>query len=309
MRHPLGSARERYAVIDMLSGQHSLKALCKTHQVSRTAYYQWADGGSKSDEKKHEEVILKEEIKRIHKRSRKSYGRPRMVTALKALGYQCGKERVRRLMREEGLAGLQRSKFRPYTTNSRHGFSVAPNLLGDHGPITCPNEVWVADITYIKISEGWVYLAAILDLYSRKIVGWSMSARIDTSLVLMALRRALKERGVPGMHHSDRGCQYASDAYRKELSAYGITASMSRTGNPYDNATMESFFGTLKIEEVQGRVYRDAQVARDAVFSYIEAFYNTTRIHTSIGGRAPEQFESKFFSEQGEKSTVTAMSN
>jgi putative transposase len=296
-------------MIKDMSGQYSLKSLCETYHVSRNGYYKWAGGGVKSEDKMKADDILKKEIKNIHKKSRKNYGRPRMVLALKALGYQCGKERVRRLMGEEGLVGLQKSKFKPYATNSKHGFVVAPNLLGDYGPITSPNEVWVADITYLKILGGWVYLAAILDLYSRKIVGWSMSSRIDASLPLMALRRALKARGAPEMHHSDRGSQYASDVYQKELAAYAIKASMSRTGNPYDNATMESFFGTLKIEEVRGRVYRDAQEARDAIFSYIEAFYNTTRIHTSIGGRAPEQLESLFFSEQGEESTVTAMSN
>lgn len=291
-------------MIKELSGQYALKVLCETCHVSRNGYHKWVNGGTGSEEKKREDAVLKKEMKTIHKKSRKSYGRPRMVTALQGLGYKCGKERVSRLMREEGLVGLQKSKFKPYTTNSKHGFVVAPNLLGDYGPITSPNEVWVADITYIKVTEGWVYLAAVLDLYSRKIVGWSMSSRIDTTLPLVALKRSLKARGAPEMHHSDRGSQYASDDYQKELKSYGITASMSRTGNPYDNATMESFFGTLKIEEVQGRVYRDAQQARDAIFSYIEAFYNTTRIHTSIGGRSPQWHENNFFSEERRKNTV-----
>lgn len=295
-------------MIKKLYGKYSVKELCNIYEVSCSAYYNWTKGGKKSEETKKQDVVLKKEIKLLHKKSRNTYGRPRMVTALRSLGYECGKHRVRRLMGEEGLTGMQKSKFKPYTTDSDHGFKVAPNLLGDYGAVTHPNEVWVADITYIKITEGWVYLAAILDLCSRKIVGWSMSSKIDTSLVLMALRRALKARGAPDMHHSDRGSQYASDAYQKELKAYGISPSMSRTGNPYDNATMESFFGTLKIEEVQGRTYRDAQEARDAVFSYIEAFYNTNRIHTSIGGQSPEQLESLFFSEQGKESTVTAMS-
>lgn len=278
-------------MIEDLSGQHSVRVLCRTYNISPAAYYNWVNGGKRSEEKKSEDATLKKEIKKIHKNSRKSYGRPRMVTALKGLGYECGKHRVRRLMGEEGLIGVQKKKFKPYTTDSNHGFSVAPNLLGDYGPVTRANEVWVADITYIKIIEGWVYLAAILDLHSRKIVGWSMSTKIDASLALMALRRALKARGAPDMHHSDRGSQYASDAYQKELKAFSITASMSRTGNPYDNATMESFFGTLKIEEVQGKTYKDAQQARDAIFSYIEAFYNTNRIHTSLAGLSPCQFE------------------
>jgi len=292
-------------MIRKLCGQYSVKKLCNIYKVSDSAYYNWSNGGKKSEETKTKDVVLKKEIKQLHKKSRKTYGRPRMVTALRNLGYECGKHRVRRLMREEGLVGLQKKKFKPYTTDSNHGFKVAPNLLGDYGEVTHPNEVWVADITYIKITEGWVYLAAVLDLHSRKIVGWSMSTKIDASLVLMALRRALKARGAPDMHHSDRGSQYASDDYQKELKAYGITVSMSRTGNPYDNATMESFFGTLKIEEVQGRVYRDAQEARDAIFSYIEAFYNTTRIHTSIGGRSPQRLENEFFSEEKRKDTVS----
>lgn len=278
-------------MINKLSGQYPLKRLCDTYHVSRNAYHKWTKGGCKSEEKTKEDLVLKEEIKRIHKKSRKCYGRPRMVTALRNIGYECGHVRVRRLMREEGLIGVQKKKFKPYTTDSNHGFKVAPNLLGDYGAVTKRNEVWVADITYIKITEGWVYLAAILDLSSRKIVGWSMSTKIDASLAVTALRRALRARGVPDMHHSDRGSQYASDAYQKELKAYGIAVSMSRTGNPYDNATMESFFGTLKIEEVQGKTYRDAQQARDAIFSYIEAFYNTTRIHTSLAGLSPCQFE------------------
>jgi transposase InsO family protein len=278
-------------MIKQMTGQYSVKDLCKAYEVSTSSYYNLVKGGKRSGGKKSEDDTLKREIKKIHKNSRKTYGRPRMVTALKNLGYECGKHRVRRLMREEGLVGIQKKKFKPYTTDSNHGFSVAPNRLGDYGPITQPNEVWVADITYIKVTDGWVYLAAILDLYSRKIVGWSMSSRIDTSLVLIALRKALKTRGVPKMHHSDRGSQYASDTYQKELRTRGVTVSMSRTGNPYDNATMESFFGTLKIEEVQGKVYRDAQQARDAIFSYIEAFYNTTRIHTSLAGLSPRQFE------------------
>lgn len=274
-----------------LSGQYAVRSLCNAYEISSTGYYNWVNGGKRSEKKISEDATLKEEIKKIHKNSRKSYGRPRMVTALKGLGYTCGNYRVRRLMGEEGLIGVQKKKFKPYTTDSNHGFKVAANLLGNYGPVTQSNDVWVADITYIKINDGWTYLAAVLDLYSRKIVGWSMSLKIDASLAVTALRRALKTHGAPKMHHSDRGSQYASDDYQKELNAYGITPSMSRTGNPYDNATMESFFGTLKIEEVQGKVYKTAQEARAAIFSYIEAFYNTNRIHTSLAGLSPCQFE------------------
>ena len=249
--------------------------------------------------------MMKMIIKNIYKSSRETYGRPRMVTALKVQGYEYGKHLVSRLMHEEGLSGQQKKRFKPYTTDSDHGLSVAANLLADYGPITRPDEVWASDITYIKINDGWVYLAAVLDMYSRKIVGWSMSTDVDASLVVTALRRAIKTRKAPRLHHSDRGSQYASAAYRRELNAYGITASMSRTGNPYDNAMMESFFGTLKAEEIRGQTYTSAAEARAAVFSYIEAFYNTTRIHTSIGGTSPQWHENKFFSEEEKTLTLT----
>ena len=259
--------------------------------------------------KEKEDAMLKEKIKDIHRESHKAYGRPRMVTALEQRGHTCGKHRVRRLMHEEGLIGQQKKGFKPYTTNSDHGLSVAPNLLGNYGPITRPDEVWAADITYIKVAGAWMYLAALLDMYSRKIVGWSMSCRVDGDLVRTALRRALKARKAPLLHHSDRGSQYACSSYVEELKAYGIKPSMSRTGNPYDNATMESFFGTLKSEEIRGEHYSTPREARSAVFSYIEAFYNTSRIHTSIGGQSPAQLESKFFKEQKRESTVTTTCN
>ena len=242
--------------------------------------------------------MLTTEIRRIHKKSRETYGRPRMVLALQHQGHDCGKERVARLMREAGLLGQQRKRYNPYSTDSDHGFKVAPNVLGGHGPVSAPDEVWVADITYIRVAEGWVYLAAVLDLYSRKIVGWSMSGRIDTELTRTALRRALKTRQAPQLHHSDRGSQYASDAYQEDLEDHGITPSMSRRGNPYDNATMESFFGTLKAEEVRGQTYSSRHEARAAIFSYIEAFYNTSRIHTTLlKGMTPQASEDIFFQE------------
>jgi len=168
---------------------------------------------------------------------------------------------------------------------------IAANVLDRQFNPDHPNQAWVSDITYVRTEEGWSYLAAVLDTFSRKIVGWAMSERIDRDLTLTALRRALRGRGVPGIHHSDRGSQYACHEYRDLLREYGIEASMSRKGNPYDNATMESFFGTLKTEEIQGRVYPSHQAARADIFAYIEAFYNTRRIHTSLAGLSPCQFE------------------
>jgi putative transposase len=278
--------------------------MCELFGICRSAYYRWADGGTSSDETQRENAMLKDEITKIHKKSRETYGLPRVMMALTATGHQCGKHRVRRLMREEGLIGQQKKRFKPYSTDSDHGLTVAPNHLADYGAITRPDEVWAADITYIKVQDSWIYLAAVLDMYSRKIVGWSMSTNVDTCLVVAALRRALKTRQAPKLHHSDRGSQYASKSYQDELKAYGVTASMSRSGNPYDNATMESFFGTLKAEEVRRHTYHSGEEARDAIFSYIEAFYNTNRIHTSIGGRSPQQAEKIFCSEEEPSDTV-----
>jgi putative transposase len=286
--------------------EHVVDTMCDAFGICRSAYYRWVEGGKTMTERSREDAMLKTEIKRIHKKSRETYGRPRMVLALQGKGLACGKERVARLMREEGLQGQQRKRYNPYSTDSKHGFSIASNFLADYGPVSAPDEVWVADITYIRVEEGWVYLAAILDLYSRKIVGWSMSHRINAALVRTALRRAIKTRKAPKLHHSDRGRQYASDAYQKELTAYGITPSMSRSGNPYDNATMESFFGTLKAEEVRGQTYSSRSEARAAIFSYIEAFYNTSRIHTSLpGGISPVCSEEIFFQETEKTTTVT----
>lgn len=279
--------------------EHGIRDMCEVFGISPGAYYKWEQRRTVMNDKSKEDAMIKIEIRRIYKKSRKTYGRPRMVMALRKQGHTCGKQRVSRLMQEEGIRGQQRKKFNHYSTDSNHGFNIAPNLLGNYGPVTGPDEVWVADITHIKIQEGWVYLAAILDLYSRKIVGWSMSTKINTSLTKLALRRALKTRKTPQLHHSDRGSQYASQEYRKELEAYGITPSMSRSGNPYDNATMESFFGTLKAEEVRGQTYHDRREARMAIFSYIEAFYNISRIHTSLpDGIDPTAMEKIFFQER-----------
>lgn len=271
--------------------------------MCRSAYYRWASGGNRSEDRKREDATVRQMMKKIHKASRKSYGTPRMVTALQQKGHRYGKCRVRRLMHEEGLTGQQKKRFNPYTTDSDHGLAVAANLLGSYGVITRPNEVWAGDITYIRINDGWVYLAAILDMYSRKIVGWSMNEHIDGALVIRALERAVRARPAPLMHHSDRGSQYAGHDYQARLKFYGIKPSMSRSGNPYDNAMMESFFGTLKAEEVRGQTYTSGAEARAAIFSYIEAFYNTTRIHTSLAGGTPSLIE-KVFSKKEKTNTL-----
>ena len=270
---------------------YSVKRMCAALEVPRSGFYKWLCKTKEPGDKQWEDAVLKMDIRQIHEESRKTYGRPRLHIALQRMGRQCGKHRLVRLMKEEDIKGLQRRRFRVKTTDSNHPYAIAPNLLESHPGPSRADEIWVADITYVRTEEGWTYLAAVLDIFSRKIVGWSMSERIDSDLTLTALKRALRGRGAPGIHHSDRGSQYACHEYRDLLREYGIEASMSRKGNPYDNATMESFFGTMKTEEVQGRIYPSRQAARLDIFSYIEAFYNTTRIHTSLAGLSPCQFE------------------
>jgi putative transposase len=272
-----------------------VKVLCRTLSVSCSGYYKWREAKDAESQKQKEDALLKTEIKQIHKASDGTYGRPRIHLALLKMGRICGKHRLGRLMREEALSGCRRGRFRVMTTNSRHSHPVAPNLLKERGKPTALRQIWAADITYIRTRNSWAYLAAVLDMYSRKIVGWSMSQKIDTDLVSAALRNALQNHGTPDMHHSDRGSQYASEAYRTLLSKHNIEASMSRKGNCYDNATMESFFGTLKAEAVGEQVYPSFDAARQHIFSYIEAFYNTRRIHTSIGGLSPQEFEDQYF--------------
>jgi putative transposase len=268
-----------------------VKAMCAALEVSRSGFYKWLEKTKEPSEKDREDAVLKKDIRQIHEESKKTYGRPRLHLGLQAKGRQCGKHRLVRLMKEEGIEGLQRRRFRVKTTDSNHPYAIAPNLLEGHPGPSRPDEIWVADITYVRTEQGWSYLAAVLDMFSRKIVGWSMSERIDRDLTMAALNRALRNRRAPDIHHSDRGSQYACHEYRDLLRDYGIEASMSRKGNPYDNATMESFFGTIKTEEIQGRVYPSRQAARAELFAYIEAFYNTRRIHTSLAGLSPCQIE------------------
>lgn len=276
------------------SGQYSVSVMCESLGVSRSGHYNWLQKQGDPRPKQREDALLKGRIRKIHDESKKTYGRPRLHLALQAKGIECGKHRLRRLMREEGIKGLQKKRFRVKTTQSNHAYAVAPNLLrGAPEPIG-PDQIWVADITYVRTEEAWAYLAALLDIFSRKIVGWAMSKRIDQNLTIGALKNALCSRKAPRIHHSDRGSQYACHRYRDLLRAYGIKASMSNKGNPYENAMMESFFGTLKTEEIQGRIYPSCQAARSELFGYIEAFYNTRRIHTSLAGLSPSQFEAQY---------------
>jgi len=232
------------------------------------------------------------EIRTIHAMSAETYGSLRVCAELQDNGYACGRNRVARVMRVVGLQGIPKSHFRR-TTTSGHKFPVAPNRLNRDFTATDPNQRWVADISYLRTGEGWLYLAVIRDLYSRKVVGWSTSVRLQRALVLEALNMALGRRTpTPGLiHHSDRGSQYASHAFQKLLKDRGIVCRMSGTGNCYDNAVAESFFATLKRERAHRRNYRTREEATADIFQYIGVFYNRQRRHSWVRHRSPAQFE------------------
>jgi putative transposase len=232
------------------------------------------------------------EIKAVHLAKRQTYGSPRIHAELKALGLRLGEKRVARLMRAGDIRAKQKRKFKA-TTDSKHSHPVAPNLLARGFEASAPNQKWVADITYIPTREGWLYLAAIVDLYSRYVVGWSMSERMNRRLVLDALEMAVgRRRPGPGLlHHSDRGSQYACADYQEALKARGMICSMSRKGDCWDNAPMESFFHTLKTELVHHRDYQTRWEAKADIFEYVEVFYNRSRSHSALGFITPAEYE------------------
>jgi transposase InsO family protein len=274
---------------------HPILKLCFHLEVSPSGYYDWQRQRLCPRPRVLEDQALAQEIDRIHTRSRRTYGAPRVEKELRKQGRCHGRNRVGRLMKEKGLCGRQKGRYRIQTTDSNHDQPVAPNRLAQAPKATAPNQLWVADITYIETQEGWLYLAAILDLYSRKIVGWAMSERIDTALVLKALAMALLHRRPPAklLFHSDRGVQYASSDYRQALGRAGLVASMSRRGNCYDNATMESFWATLKLELVYRCCFDTRAQAQTQIFDYIEAFYNRQRSHSALNYLSPVDFETK----------------
>lgn len=282
----------KHVFIEKHQGRYPISQLCQAVGVSRSGYYAW-QGRQARGVDRHEQALL-EHIRRIHRMSRRTYGSPRVHAQLRAEGFVCNRKRIARLMRLNGIVG-QRKRYQRITTNSRHAYPVAPNLLNQEFQAEQANQKWVADITYIPTREGWLYLAVVLDLYSRKAIGWSMKAEMTTELVEDALQMALFERQPnPGLlHHSDRGSQYASKEIRKLLDTHHITVSMSRTGNCYDNAVMESFFSTLKGECVHFQNYPTRADASLDIFSYIAGFYNRVRLHSTLGYRSPDQFEAE----------------
>ncbi len=278
-----------------MKADHPVRVLCQALEVSPSGYYGWQKRRACPGPRARENQTLARKINAIHVQSRETYGSPRIVQELRKQGCHHGRNRIARLMKQENLCGRQVRRYRVQTTDSRHDEPIAPNRLAQAPQATGPDQLWVADITYIETREGWLYLAAILDLYSRKIVGWAMSERIDTTLVLSALGMALLHRQPPAnlLIHSDRGVQYASQEYRQALSRAGLVASMSRQGNCYDNATMESFWSTLKLELVYRTEFATRSQARSQIFDYIESFYNRQRLHSSLGHLCPVDFENQ----------------
>jgi transposase InsO family protein len=273
--------------------QYPVEVLCNTLEVSRAGYYAWAKRPPSDRAKRDAELGAK--IADIHDKSRKRYGSPRVHSTLRADGERVSKKRVARLMREKNLCGKRRRRFR-VTTNSNHAHPIASNVLARNFTTTAPDQAWVGDITYIWTREGWLYLAVLIDLFSRRVVGWSMSDTLATHLAMDALAMANTTRRPSAglVHHSDQGCQYASAMYRRALDRLGAVASMSRRGNCWDNAVAESFFATLKVELVRDEHFATRDEARRAVFEYIEVFYNRQRLHSSLGYATPSEVEFEF---------------
>lgn len=282
----------RFAFIEAEKVRYPVQLLCRILEVSRAGFYSWSK--RPESDRAIENRRLVTEIHAIHAESRQTYGSPRVHAELRARGHNVGKNRVARLMSENGIEARRKKRFRK-TTDSRHAHPIADNIVARNFTASAPDEVWVTDITYIWTREGWLYLAAILDLFSRRVVGWSTSASLHSELVFNALNEALRSRNVrPGLvHHSDRGCQYASHDYRRRLAANGIVCSMSRKGDCWDNAVAESFFATLKGEMVDRADFATRAQATNALFDYIDVFYNRRRRHSSLGYATPTEFENR----------------
>ena len=267
-----------------------IKRMCRALEVQRSGYYAWRKRRPSTRAQANQALL--ELIKTEHKNSRKTYGSPRLYVMLRRKGVRCGRNRVARLMRLHGITALKRRRYHPLTTQRQPGVIPAPNRLNQDFSASVPNQKWVSDFTYIETAEGWLFLAVVLDLFSRKVIGWAMSQKMDTALVETALRMALLGRRPPAglLHHSDQGCQYTSATYRDCLNAALAQLSMSRVGNCYDNAVMESFFGTLKTECVTSPFLTRA-LARTTIFEYIEVWYNRQRLHSTLGFHSPVDFE------------------
>ena len=278
-----------------MKAEHTLAQLCAAFEVKRSGYHAWVQAGASQRERTDAQLLPK--IRAVHQQHQGRYGAPRIQEELAEQGARHGGKRIARLMQADGLRGLCSRRFVPRTTHSDHDQPIAPNLLAARPAPTGPNQTWVTDLTYVRTDEGWLYVAVILDLWSRCVVGWATAPTLHAQLAVRALVMAIKHRRPPPglLHHSDRGVQYASGAYRALLAAARMEASMSRKGNPYDNATMESFNATYKREcvglaEERGGYATRADATTD-FFRYAETYYNRVRRHSALGSRSPVDFE------------------
>ena len=268
-----------------------VRVMCEALGLSSSGYYAWRARPESSRAQTNR--ALTDDIRLIHAQSSGTYGAPRIHAVLRGHGRRVGRSRIERLMRRAGIRGRAALPRRTRTTDSRHSYPIAPNRLARNFRTSAPNQIWLADLTDIPTGEGWLYLAGVLDMHTRKLVGWSMRETLHTQIALEALAMAIaRQRPAPGLiHHSDRGIQYAAEAYRGALAAAGITPSMSRKGDCWDNAPMESFFHTLKTERVHHRLYATRAEARRDLFGYIEGFYNSRRLHSALGYISPAEME------------------
>ena len=276
----------KYRLINKYHSKYQVEKMCKVLKVSKSGYYKWF----KTEQKvKKNEIALLVEIKTIHNKSRGTYGYLRVTQELKRMGFCVNKKRIARIMHENGIFGLQTKRYRPKTTISEHNYPVSSNLIDRNFRLKEKNKAWVSDITYVKINNVWCYLCTVIDLANREVVGWTLENHMRTSMVIQAVSSAIKKTGKKMLKglilHSDRGSQYASHDFREYLKSIGVVSSMSGKGNCYDNAVAESFFATLKREEINRKKYEDIEKARVELFDYIEIFYN--RLHSALGYKTP----------------------
>jgi putative transposase len=283
----------RFRFIEDRRTDYPVRTLCEVLEVSPAGYYAWRS--RPESQRSAANRVLVDDIQRVHRDNKGRYGSPRIHEELKAQGRGISRGRIERLMRHHGIRAIMARPRRVRTTDSRHDLPIAPNLLDRNFSATAPNRIWLADITYVETDQGWLYLAVVMDLFSRKIVGWAMADHLRADLPLVALRMAIAAQrpGAGLIHHSDRGVQYASAEYRKLLQSAGFKASMSRKADCYDNAPMETFFHTLKTELVYRTHYATRAEATRDIFAYIEGFYNRTRRHSAIGYISPVEMQLK----------------